>query len=46
MTYRLEPYSHDIERDLRPTVAVIADGPLHVTGRDARAEFSSLGPRR
>lgn len=33
MTYRLEADGDDIEPDLRPAVAVIADGPLHVTGR-------------
>src|SRR5947209_13105717 len=31
MTYGLEPGSDDIEPDLRPTVVVIADGPLRVT---------------
>ena len=32
MTYRLDTHGHDIEPDLRPAVAVIADGPLRLTG--------------
>jgi hypothetical protein len=32
MTYRLEIDGADVEPDLRPAVAVIADGPLHLTG--------------
>ena len=32
MTYRLETNSADIEPDLRPAIAVIDDGPLHLTG--------------
>ncbi len=32
MTYRLEADGDDIEPDLRPAVAIIADGPVQLTG--------------
>lgn len=32
LTYRLEPHADDIEPDLRRTVVVVDDGPLHLAG--------------